>query len=85
MESKLDTVNERIQQLAELYEYQMDVNLSKNDKEELFQVYLEYRKESAKVKSSRMIHLARSSGNTHLLRHFSIFEMFGYMEEKNGK
>ncbi|ARM66204.1 hypothetical protein AM2_076 [Lactococcus phage AM2] len=77
--------NERIQQLAELYECQMDVVLSENDKEELFQIYLEYQKESAKTKSSRMIHLARSSGNTNLLRHFGIFEMFEYMEAKNGK
>ena len=30
--------NERIQQLAELYECQMDVTLSTNDKEELFQI-----------------------------------------------
>ena len=85
MESKLDTINERIQQLAELYECQMDVVLSENDKEKLFQIYLEYQKESTKTKSSRMIYLARSSGNTHLLRHFGIFEMFEYMEEKNGK
>lgn len=77
--------NERIQQLAELYECQMDVTLSENDKEELFKIYLEYQKESAKTKSSRMIYLARSSGNTNLLRHFGIFEMFEYMEEKNGK
>ena len=77
--------NERIQQLAELYEHQMDVNLSDNDKEKLFQVYLEYQKESVKVKSSRMIYLARSSGNTHLIRHFGIFEMFEYMETRNGK
>ncbi len=77
--------NERIQQLAEFYECQMDVTLSENDKKKLFQIYLEYQKESAKVKSSRMIHLARSSGNTHLLRHFGIFEMFEYMETKNGK
>jgi len=77
--------NERIQQLAELYECQMDVTLSTNDKEELFQIYLEYRKESAKVKSSRMIYLERSSGKTHLIRHFSVFEMFEYMETKNGK
>ncbi|MDN6127783.1 MAG: hypothetical protein L0I66_05325, partial [Tetragenococcus halophilus] len=76
--------NERIQQLAEFYECQMDVTLSVDDKEKLFQVYLEYRKESAKTKSSRMIHLARSSGNTHLIRHFGIFEMFEYMETKNG-
>lgn len=77
--------NERIQQLAKLYEHQMDVTLSENDKEKLFQVYLEYQKESAKTKSSRMIYLARSSGNTNLLRHFGIFEMFEYMEAKNGK
>ncbi|QGJ84952.1 hypothetical protein [Lactococcus phage P1048] len=77
--------NERIQQLAEFYECQMDVTLSKNDKEELFQVYLEYQKESAKIKSSRMIHLARSSGKTHLIRHFGVLEMFEYMEAKNGK
>ena len=77
--------NERIQQLAEFYECQMDVTLSVDDKEKLFQVYLEYRKESAKTNSLRMIHLARSSGNTHLLRHFGIFEMFEYMEAKNGK
>lgn len=77
--------NERIQQLAELYECQMDVNLSKNDKEKLFQIYLEYQKESAKTKSSRMIYLARSSGNTNLLRHFGVLEMFEYMETKNGK
>lgn len=30
-------------------------------------------------------HLARSSGNTNLLRHFGIFEMFEYMEEKKWK
>ena len=77
--------NERIQQLAELYEHQMDVNLSDNDKEKLFQVYLEYQKESVKVKSSRMIYLARSSGNTHLIRHFGVLGMFEYMETKNGK
>ena len=77
--------NERIQQLAEFYECQMDVTLSVDDKEKLFQVYLEYRKESAKTKSLRMIHLARSSGNTHLMRHFGVLEMFEYMETKNGK
>lgn len=77
--------NERIQQLAKLYEHQMDVALSTNDKKKLFQIYLEYQKESVKVKSSRMIHLARSSGKTHLIRHFGIFEMFEYMETKNGK
>lgn len=77
--------NERIQQLAELYECQMGVTLSKNDKEKLFQVYLEYQKESAKSKSSRMVYLARSSGNTHLIRHFGVLEMFEYMETKNGK
>nr|DAD56805.1 MAG TPA: hypothetical protein [Caudoviricetes sp.] len=77
--------NECIQQLAAFYECQMDVTLSENDKKKLFQIYLEYQKESVKVKSSRMIHLARSSGNTHLIRHFSIFEMFEYMETKNGK
>ncbi|ADM73632.1 hypothetical protein LaPh949_gp074 [Lactococcus phage 949] len=85
MKKKLDTINERIQQLAELYECQMDVTLSTNDKEKLFQIYLEYQKESAKVTSSRMIYLARSSGNTQLLRHFGVFEMFEYMETKNGK
>ena len=77
--------NERIQQLAELYECQMDVILSENDKEKLFKIYLEYQKESAKVKSSRIIYLARSSGNTHLMRHFGVLEMFEYMETKNGK
>ena len=77
--------DERIQQLAELYECQMDVTLPVTSKEKLFQIYLEYQKESAKVKSSRMIYLARSSGKTHLIRHFSIFEMFEYMETKNGK
>ena len=85
MESKLDTINERIQQLAELYEYQMDVTLSKNDKEKLFQIYLEYQKESAKVKSSRIVALVRSPGKTHLIRHFGVLEMFEYMETKNGK
>lgn len=32
-----------------------------------------------------MIYLAQSSGNTNLIRHFGIFEMFEYMETKNGK
>ncbi|AIX12587.1 hypothetical protein WRP3_084 [Lactococcus phage WRP3] len=77
--------NERIQQLAKLYEHQMDVTLSENDKEKLFQVYLEYQKESAKTKSSRIIYLARSSGKTHLIRHFGVLKMFEYMETKNGK
>lgn len=77
--------NERIQQLAELYECQMDVTLSTNDKEELFQIYLQYQKESAKAKSSRIIYLARSSGNAQLIRHFGVFEMFEWMETKNGK
>ena len=85
MKSKLDTINERIQQLAELYEYQMDVTLSVTGKEKLFQIYLEYQKESAKSKSSRIIYLARSSGNTQLIRHFGVFEMFEWMETKNGK
>ena len=77
--------NERIQQLAELYECQMDVTLSENDKEKLFQIYLEYQKENAKTKSSRIIHLARSSGKIHLIRHFGVLEMFECMEAKNGK
>lgn len=77
--------NERIQHLAKLYEHQMDVTLSTNDKEELFQIYLEYRKESAKVKSSRIIYLARSSGKTHLIRHFGVLKMFEHMETRNGK
>ena len=77
--------NERIQQLAELYECQMDVTLPITGKEKLFEIYLEYRKESAKTKSSRIIYLARSSGKTHLIRHFGVLEMFEYMETKNGK
>lgn len=77
--------DERIQQLAELYEYQMGVTLSENEKKKLFQVYLEYRKESAKTKSSRITYLARSSGKTHLIRHFGVLGMFEYMETKNGK
>lgn len=77
--------DERIQQLAKLYEYQMDVTLSENGKKKLFQVYLEYRKESAEAKSSKMIHLARSSGKTRLMREFAILGMFEYMEKKNGK
>ena len=77
--------NERIQQLAGLYECQMGVTLSENEKKKLFQIYLEYRKESEKAKSSRMTYLARSSGKTHLIKHFGVLGMFEYMETNNGK
>ena len=77
--------DERIQQLAELYECQMDVTLPITGKEKLFEIYLEYRKESVKAKSSRIIYLARSSGKTQLIKHFGVLGMFEYMETRNGK
>lgn len=77
--------NKRIQQLAELYEWYMEVTLSENEKIELFKIYLKYRKGSPEAKSLKVIYLARSSGKTHLLRELIVLGIFEDMEKKNGK